>query len=361
MNCFENAVEKIPEFYKIKTDENFEKNIFEILNQIIDFDAGYINLTNSEKPEYLFNTDSMDIKSSGSYLCENLFFKNTCYGQIVIAGNVFSNNDKKLFKTCASVISDIIKDCEISKISKIQIEAIRQGFSKIHKDTKKIKASQEAKTKFISHISHELRTPINSILGFSEILENEFTGKLNNKQKEYVNDIKISSLRLLEMVNEILDISKIEAKAMKLNLQKFYVSECIREVINLINPLIIKKNLDLKKNICNFEITADYQKFQQILLNLLSNAIKYTPANGRIILECSQNNGRTIITVEDNGIGIEKKDLKKIFKTFEQAEAKANSTGLGLAIAQEIVKMHKGTITAESVYKEGSKFTVVLP
>ena len=88
MNCFENAVEKIPEFYKIKTDENFEKNIFEILNQIIDFDAGYINLTNSEKPEYLFNTYSMDIKSSGSYLCENLFFKNTCYGQIVIAGNV---------------------------------------------------------------------------------------------------------------------------------------------------------------------------------------------------------------------------------------------------------------------------------
>ena len=361
MNCFENAVEKIREFYKIKTDEYFEKNIFEVLKQIIEFDAGYINLTNSERPEYLFNTDTSDIKSFESCLRENLYFKNTVYGEIVITGKHYSSNEKKIFKTCACVISDIIKDFEISQITKMQIEAIQQGYLKIHKNTKKIKNSQEAKTKFISHISHELRTPINSILGFSEILGSGFTGKLNSKQKEYIDDIKISSLKLLEMVNEILDISKIEAKSMKLNLQKFSTSVCIQEVVNLINPLLIRKNLNFKKNIGNFEITADYQKFQQILLNLLSNAVKYTPVNGKIILECTKKDDKTIITVEDNGVGIEKKDLKKIFKKYEQADAKANSTGLGLAIAKEFVKMHNGTITAESEIGKGSKFTVVIP
>ena len=343
--------------------DDFGIELFKILKTIIQFDTGCIIFTNSTKPSYLFNTKTFNVNDiKTDCLKEDLRLKNVSFGKIYITGKFFSSADKKIFKTCTAIISDIIKDKEISQITKMQIKALQEGYVKIQKNSKKIKASEEEKTKFISHISHELRTPINSILGFSDILENECTGKLNTKQKEYVNDIKISALHLLEMVNEILDISKIEAGALKLNLSDFDVSICIYEVINIIKPLIIQKKLTLTQNIEKFQITADYQKFQQILLNLLSNAIKYTQEKGEINLTCERKNGQTLISIEDNGVGIEKKDFKKIFKKFEQSgNIQGNSTGLGLAITDEFVKLHKGTIILDSTKGKGSRFTVILP
>lgn len=356
MNRFENAFDKINEFYTITPSENFKEDIFNVLKKIIEFDSGCIVFSNTKKPEYLYNASNFDLDSAKKiYLKEKLKFKNISYGEIIISAKTFKEEDKKIFKTCSTIISDLIKDYEMSNIAKAQIKELRQGYLKINK--KDIK-----RTKFISHISHELRTPINSILGFSEILNEEFTGKLTDKQKEYVNDIKISALRLLEMVNEILDISKIEAKALKLNLQEFDTLPCIKEVINIINPLLIQKKLKFSTNIENFKIIADYQKFQQILLNLLSNAIKYTNEDGTIKLTCKRTKDKkTELCIEDNGIGIAKKDLKKIFKKYEQSgEIQNNSTGLGLAITKELVKLHKGKIFIESEIEKGSKFSVLM-
>ena len=164
------------------------------------------------------------------------------------------------------------------------------------------------------------------------------------------------------MINEILDMSKIEAGAIKLTLREFEIKQAINEVINIINPLLIKKHQTLETYIEEFKIKADYQKIQQILFNLLSNAIKYTPENGKIKISTSKKDNSAIIQIEDNGIGIATKNHKKIFKKFEQiGEAQANSTGLGLSITKELIKLHKGKIAINSELDKGSIFKITLP
>lgn len=362
-NNYETAIELINKFYEIQMSENFAKDIFEILNEIMPFKSGYIFFTNPLRLEYSYNGDSASIEEINSpYLEENLKLKNTVFGKIIITGNNFTQSDKKIFHTCASVIANITKDSEISKIIKMQVNALQNGYIEIQKSNKKIVEAEKIKTKFLSHISHELRTPLNSILGFSDLLEKEYIGKLNTKQKEYVNDIKISSLHLLSMINEILDMSKIEAGAIKLTLKNFNISQAVTEVINILEPLIMKKKITLKTEIQNIDINADYQKIQQILFNLLSNAIKYTPDKGLIKITTIKDNNSLKISIKDNGIGISPKNHKKIFNKFEQLDqAKENSTGLGLAITKELIKLHKGKIQVKSQVGEGANFVITLP
>ncbi len=360
---YEKSIELINEFFSIEQSENFSNEIFQILQKIINFDSGYIFFTNPTRLEYSYNPKTNDINNiKENYIIEDLKIKNTIFGKIILTGNNFSENDKKVFKTCASIIANITKDKEISKIIKMQIHALQDGYEKIQKSNKKIIESEKIKTKFISHISHELRTPLNSILGFSDLLGNEYIGKLNEKQKEYINDIKISGLHLLGMINEILDMSKIEARAIKLTLREFEIKQAINEVINIINPLLSKKNQTLETHIEDFKIKADYQKIQQILFNLLSNANKYTPENGKIKICTYKKENSTIIEIEDNGIGIAPNNHKKIFKKFEQVDStQENSTGLGLSITKELIKLHKGKISLKSELNKGSKFTITLP
>lgn len=362
MNKFEQANEILREFYKIEP-ENFGNEIFTVLQKLINFKSGYIFFSNSKKYEYAFKptvTQFQEIQEN--FICENLVFKKAQFGKLVITGENFTDTDKKIFKTGAIIISNIIKDFEVSKVIKMQLKALQDGYLEIQQNNKKIKASEQIKTKFISHISHEFRTPINSILGYSELLGEEFAGSLTPKQKEFVNDIKISSLHLLGMVNEILDMSKIDSGTMKLNLSEFSLKNCIQEVLNIVKPLFMQKQQELKTEIPDLTIKADYQKFQQILFNLLSNAIKYTQEKGIIKILCTKDNNIIKISVIDNGIGIAKKDLKKIFKRFEQiGETKQNSTGLGLAITRELISIHNGSINVISTPKQGTIFTVEFP
>lgn len=360
---YEKSIELINEFFNIKQSENFSDEIFKILKKIINFNSGYIFYTNPTKLEYSYNPKNNDInKIRENYLAEDLKIKNMVFGRIIITGNNFSDSDKKIFKTCASIISNITKDKEISKIIKMQIKALQEGYEKIQKSNKEIIKSDKIKTEFLSNISHELRTPLNSIIGFSDLLENEYIGKLNEKQKEYINDIKISSLNLLGMINEILDMSKIDAGAANLTIQEFEISQAIYEVINIIKPLLIKKKQKLETKVQNFTIKADFQKIEQILFNLLSNAIKYTHENGTIKINAHQKDDNAIIEIEDNGIGIAQKNQRKVFKKFEQiGNIQPNSTGLGLSITKELIKMHKGKILLKSAIGKGSKFTIILP
>lgn len=362
MNKFELATELIQEFYQINAN-NFEKEVFEILKKILTFKSGYITLGNPDKIEYSYNTLSKNFDEISSYhLKEDLIFKKTKIGQIIITCDKFSKEDTKIFKTCAVVIANIIKDLEVSKVIKIQLKALQDGYIDIKKDNKKIKEAEQVKTEFLSHVSHELRTPINSILGYSDLLGEECAGKLTVKQKEFVTDIKISSLHLLEMVNEILDMSKIEAGAMKLNLKEFQIQQCTQEVLNIIKPLILQKNQTLETEIDDFTFKADYQKIQQILFNLLSNAIKFTEENGKIKIICHKTSNFVEISIKDNGIGIAQQDIYKIFNKFEQLEAsRQNSTGLGLAITKELINMHNGNIDVISEPKKGTLFIVRIP
>lgn len=329
----------INKFFEIEPTE-----ILQTLKAVINFQSGYIYYSNPERLEYSFGK-----KDGRITIKENLKIKNTVFGEIVITGEEFSDEEKYIFKTCSVIIANMLKDKEIAEIMKLQTKALQDGYLEIKK-------AEDAKSKFISHISHELRTPLNSILGFSELVE--LAGTLNKKQKDYLNDIKISGLHLLEMINEILDMSKIEAGAMSLNLREFEIEQVIDETINIIKPLLKQK---LTKNIENYTIKADYQKIQQILFNLLSNAIKFTPDDGEITISAKMTD-MAIISVKDTGIGIARNNHEKIFKKFEQVNSNTqNSTGLGLSITKELVKLHNGSISLNSRIGEGAEFTVALP
>ena len=188
----------------------------------------------------------------------------------------------------------------------------------------------------------------------------------SEKQEEYVTDINASGIHLLGMINEILELSKIEAKAVKLALSRFNLQTSLNEVVNIVRPLANKKKIKLEKDTKDFcEIDADYQKIQQILYNLLSNAIKFTKENGEINIGYTYDKKYVTLYVKDNGIGIDMKYKGKIFGKFVQLNnvysKKESSTGLGLTITKELVELHGGKIWFESIVGDGTTFFVRLP
>ena len=385
---FKNTIEHIAEFYNI----NRHEELFDVLQKIIRFDSGYIFFITPEdiRIEYSYNSKipsqniliekslskklfkgvfdkdfSVLIEKFGieNYLAEPLKIKNTVFGILVISGDKFSEDEKLVFKSCAAIIANITKDKEINKILAMQIKALQEGILEINTENKKIKQSEEVKTNFLSHISHEIRTPLSSILCYSEMLAKELAGELNKKQKEFIQDIQTSGIHLLGIINEILDISKIEAGAMKLNRSNFELSTAVVEACNVIKPLAAQKEIDIATEVEAVTINADYQKIQQILFNLLSNAVKFTPNNGNIWIKVHKKENMAEIIVKDNGSGIATEDQERIFKKYEQCtdSNKSLSTGLGLTITKEFVKMHDGTITVHSKKGAGTEFCVCIP
>ena len=278
-----------------------------------------------------------------------------------------------MLKTASCILSYTLKDAELSNVFKIQLKALKDGiieknaaYKTIKEQNEKILEADKIKNEFLANISHELRTPLNSILGFADILGAKLYGDLNFKQEEYVNDIKISATHLLGMINEILDMSKIEAHAMKIVKSNFWITRAIDEVCNIVSPLAEKKHIKITKVLTkDFEVFADYQKIQQILYNLTSNAIKYTPENGQIDITATINENNFKLVVHDNGIGIDPKYHGKIFAKFVQLDSaytkKESSTGLGLTITKELVELHNGKISLISEINNGSTFIVEIP
>ena len=300
-----------------------------------------------------------------------LAIKESIFGFCVLSSNEEINETTKTsFETITNIISYKIKDYELNEVFKMQLKALQDNilekenaYEIIKKQHKKLEELDKAKNLFLANISHELRTPLNAIIGFSQALDSKIFGELNEKQSEYIKDIQISGLHLLGMINEILDISKLEANAMKFSPTELNPTQTIQEVVNILEPLYKNKNISVMFN-SNFEgkIKADYQKFQQILYNLLSNAIKFTQENGKIEIISESKNNDYILKIKDNGIGIEKKYHNKIFKKFIHLNnvytKNQNSTGLGLTITKELVKLHNGKITLESEPQKGTTFTM---
>lgn len=392
-NYFKKAISNLEIFFKgeIKTHED----IFHALKTIFSIDSGciyfitpenlrveysyptnntYKNITiNQSQQDKIFDTkNNPTIKiydNEKSTLVERLYVHSIVYGIILIERDKeFTDDEKTFFKTCAMVISSILKDIELTKVMKMQTEALQEGIIEttnankiIKSQNKKIIASDKIKTKFLSHVSHELRTPLNSIIGFSELLQNPRLGTLNDKQQEFVKDIQTASIGLLGMINEILDISKIESGTIQLNLREFDISMCIQETLNILKPLYEKKGLQINLSTENIHIVADYQKIQQILFNIINNAIKFSPNNETIKIFTQKSKKYLAIHIKDNGCGIEQKNQKKIFKKFEQINSTENSTGLGLTISKELLKMHNGKIILNSQPDNGAEFIIKLP
>jgi PAS domain S-box-containing protein len=241
-------------------------------------------------------------------------------------------------------------------------------FERALQDKNELEHAGRMKSEFLANMSHELRTPLNGIIGFSEFLVDEKPGKLNDKQKEYLNDILNSGRHLLQLINDVLDLSKVEAGKMELFPETFTLSKAVDEVCAIVSPLAKKKSISIRREIAPKveSITLDQQKFRQVLFNLLSNAVKFTDHEGRVeIIAGPHEANRLLLQVRDTGIGIRQEDFDKLFVEFKQLDTgsarRYEGTGLGLALTKKIVEFQNGSITVESEPGKGSTFTVILP
>ena len=238
---------------------------------------------------------------------------------------------------------------------------------RIASKSREVEAANRNKSEFLANMSHELRTPLNAIIGFSEVLKERMFGELNPKQAEYLHDIHGSSNHLLSLINDVLDLSKVEAGRMDLELTRFDLCGALGNAVTLIRERAIRNDVSLTVT-CDPEIdgwTADERKFKQIMLNLLSNAVKFTPPGGTIKVRACHIGQAVEIAVADTGKGISAEDQKLVFEEFRQvggdSAEKAEGTGLGLALTKRFIELHGGTIKVESEIGKGSTFTFTLP
>lgn len=228
-------------------------------------------------------------------------------------------------------------------------------------------AATRAKSEFLAGMSHELRTPLNAIIGFSEVLLEKMFGELNEKQEEYLQDILSSGRHLLSLINDILDLSKVEAGKMELEPSVFDLRKLLEGSLVMVKERALAHGIALSLDIADDIDTfiGDERKIKQILFNLLSNAVKFTPEKGKLGVTAKKTNGVVQISVWDTGIGIAVEHQQRIFEAFQQVgkelTGKPEGTGLGLALSKKFVELHGGTIWVDSVLGHGSIFTFTLP
>jgi PAS domain S-box-containing protein len=231
-----------------------------------------------------------------------------------------------------------------------------------------LERANHAKDRFLASMSHELRTPLNGIIGFTEFLVDGKPGPLNEKQKEYLGDVLLSGRHLLHLINDMLDLVKVQAGKVELAAEPFSLSAAIREVCIGVLPIAEGKNIEVNVGVAEGldTVTLDRQRFNQILYNLLSNALKFTDPGGHVRIEAApEGETRFRLTVTDDGIGIRAEDLGRLFTEFEQLDTgtarRFGGTGLGLALTRNLVSIHGGEIEVESEFGKGSSFIVRLP
>jgi signal transduction histidine kinase len=248
----------------------------------------------------------------------------------------------------------------------IAVENVRL-FNETQEKSRQLEAANKHKSDFLANMSHELRTPLNAIIGFSEVMLGGMAGTMPEKQKEFIGDIRDSGRHLLALINDILDLSKIEAGRMELDVVRFDVQAAIANAMTLVRGRAerhgIRLDTEIAPEVGSYD--GDERKFKQIVLNLLTNAVKFTPEGGRVTMGAQRVNGAYVFAVTDTGIGIAPEDHGRIFEEFRQVgndyARKAEGTGLGLALTKRLVELHGGAISVESEPGKGSKFRFTLP
>jgi len=265
----------------------------------------------------------------------------------------FSEREIDLVKTFA--------DQAVIAISNVQL------FREIQQKSAELAAASRHKSEFLANMSHELRTPLNAIIGFSDVLEQRMFGELNERQADYTHDILTSGRHLLDLINEILDLSKVEAGRMELEPSEFALDETIRGTLAFVRERAVRQGIALGADIpTNLgTVVADERKVRQVLLNLLSNAVKFTPDGGTISVQVRRGDSEVQVSVRDTGIGIASEDQAKVFDEFQQvgkaSDRSREGTGLGLTLAKRFVELHGGRIWIESEVGKGTTFIFAIP
>ena len=274
----------------------------------------------------------------------------------------------------------VLRRLEVKPFSATQIELLEtfaaqaviaienaRLFNEIQDKSRQLESANQHKSEFLANMSHELRTPLNAVIGFSEVMQQGMVGELNDKQREYTDYIHTSGSHLLSLINDILDLSKVEAGRMELALASFSVPMAIDNALTLVRERATRHGLTLEHALdpAVAEIHADERKFKQVMLNLLSNAVKFTPEGGKITVAVHPVDGMVEVSVTDSGIGIAPQDCEAVFEEFRQvgthAEGKAQGTGLGLALTRKFIELHGGRIWLRSTLGLGSTFFFTLP
>jgi signal transduction histidine kinase len=239
-------------------------------------------------------------------------------------------------------------------------------FQEIAEKSRQLEIASRHKSEFLSNMSHELRTPLNAIIGFAEVLGDRMFGELNDKQTEYVEVIMESGRHLLSLINDILDLSKVEAGRMELELTAVDLRRLIDDALILVRERAGRRTIALAQVVDRDvgAVSADERKVKQVLLNLLSNAIKFTPEGGRVDVRATRRDAEVEVAVRDTGVGIAPEEREMVFEEFRQvgsSAAKQEGTGLGLTLCRKFIELHGGRIWVESKVGEGSTFTFTLP
>jgi PAS domain S-box-containing protein len=373
--------------------ENVERNFNARINKVGQGMSGWVVQTgepvrtgNVRAFEQYVNT--YDAIQSGMYM--PLKIGNRVIGCISVESEIadaFTAQDERLFATIANQAAVAFENARLyqaiqqelfdRKHAEEMLELERNSLAQRVEDrTADLKRAIESlaralrvKDEFLANMSHELRTPLNAILGLSESLAEQVAGSLNDKQLKYVTTISESGHHLLALINDILDLAKIEAGQITLDITRVDMELVCQASLRMVKQLAQKKNQEIELEIDrDFGlIWADERRLKQMIVNLLSNAVKFTPENKRIGLEVhgDKDENRVLITVWDEGIGIEDDDLAQLFKPFVQLDAglarETSGTGLGLALVAQMARLHGGGVSVASIPEQGSRFTIVIP
>jgi signal transduction histidine kinase len=245
-------------------------------------------------------------------------------------------------------------------------QELQRALAELSRKGRQLEVASEHKSHFLANMSHELRTPLNAIIGFSQVLRQRLFGPINEKQEEYLDDILSSGHHLLSLINDVLDLSKVEAGQVELEVATFSLREAIeRGVVMVREPATtnhVRLSLELAPGVDLVE--GDERRLRQVIFNLLSNAVKFTPEDGSVVVATSRVDGEVRVSVTDTGPGIALEDRERIFEEFQQTDVgvqQSEGTGLGLALSKRLVELHGGRIWVESEAGHGSRFVFTLP
>jgi len=244
---------------------------------------------------------------------------------------------------------------------------LRAQQKELTEKSRELEVASQAKSEFLASMSHELRTPLNAVIGFSELMVDGIPGDINEEQRQCLSDILSSGQHLLDLINDVLDLSKVEARKIELKLENLNLADIINNVAQTVKPMLDDNRHKLRVNVEEGlpQVRADKSRLRQIFLNLLSNAVKFTPAGGELGIEAGRNSDWCQVSVIDNGTGIRQEDQERIFEAFTQVDTlpdgKKEGTGLGLTVTKQLVELGGGRIWVESEYGKGSKFAFTLP